>query len=735
MKKILILLCITFFLSKGFSQVSISAGGLLPDGSAMLDVVSTTKGALMPRMTMAQRDAIVFPANGLIIYQTDNTQGIYVNVGSGFFPSWSLAGCSGWSLTGNSGTVNGTHFIGTTDNVPFTFKVNNRLAGKIDHLLFNTSLGYRTLELNSTGFSNTAFGHMALDSNSTGEQNTATGYMALVANTTGKFNTAFGNLTLCRNKAGNANTATGIAALYSNKNGNNNTAVGNSALYSNTQGLKNTAIGNIALYSNTEGVGNTAAGAEALYYNTGDFNTATGNVALYSNTTGNKNTAYGKEAMYNNTTGSGNTASGYRALAGNNIGYSNTAMGAGALYHNNDRSNLVAMGDSALFNNGIGIQNWLDATENTALGSKALYSNTIGWGNTATGYQALKNNTTGSHNTAYGTEALSYSTTGTLNTATGYQALQYNNGSYNTANGEGALKFNSGSSNIAIGWEALGSWGQTGNYNVAIGNFAMLPPQGAGTTGSYNLGIGTDALGGGSIDDMSGNNNVATGYRALYYNTSGSYNTAIGDIAMEANTVGSWNTCIGEYTNTSINNLMGATSLGASAITNGNNKIVIGASIGGMVIGGYSPWSNLSDGRFKEDIRDNVPGLDFISRLRPVTYRINTGKLQRHITAQMPDSVAQRYIPSADQQAKDMEYIHTGFVAQEVEATAKAIDYSFDGVNVPKNPTDNYSLSYSQFVPSLVMAVKELNEKNKILQKQVGELEARIEKLEKALIK
>jgi len=44
--------------------------GTTPDGSAALDISSTTKGFLPPRMTTAQRDAIASPANGLIIYNT-----------------------------------------------------------------------------------------------------------------------------------------------------------------------------------------------------------------------------------------------------------------------------------------------------------------------------------------------------------------------------------------------------------------------------------------------------------------------------------------------------------------------------------------------------------------------------------------------------------------------------------------------------------------------------------------
>jgi hypothetical protein len=54
--------------------------------------------------------------------------------------------------------------------------------------------------------------------------------------------------------------------------------------------------------------------------------------------------------------------------------------------------------------------------------------------------------------------------------------------------------------------------------------------------------------------------------------------------------------------------------------------------------------------------------------------------------------------------------VRTGFIAQEVEAVAKRLGYDFDGVNAPKNPTDNYSIAYASFVPSLVKAAQEQQE-------------------------
>ena len=73
MKKILFLSFLTFIaITFSFAQnVGINADATLPNSSAMLDVKSTNKGFLPPRMTAVQRDAILSPATGLMIYCTD----------------------------------------------------------------------------------------------------------------------------------------------------------------------------------------------------------------------------------------------------------------------------------------------------------------------------------------------------------------------------------------------------------------------------------------------------------------------------------------------------------------------------------------------------------------------------------------------------------------------------------------------------------------------------------------
>lgn len=67
---------------------AVGIGTTTPDASAALDISSTSQGLLPPRMLQAQRLAIASPATGLVVYQTDNTPGLYVNNGPAAAPAW-----------------------------------------------------------------------------------------------------------------------------------------------------------------------------------------------------------------------------------------------------------------------------------------------------------------------------------------------------------------------------------------------------------------------------------------------------------------------------------------------------------------------------------------------------------------------------------------------------------------------------------------------------------------------
>ncbi len=79
MKRILVIIGI---ISSIYLNAQTGIGTTTPHASAKLDITSTDKGFLPPRMTSAQRLAILSPAAGLMVYQTDATTGLYYYNGS-----------------------------------------------------------------------------------------------------------------------------------------------------------------------------------------------------------------------------------------------------------------------------------------------------------------------------------------------------------------------------------------------------------------------------------------------------------------------------------------------------------------------------------------------------------------------------------------------------------------------------------------------------------------------------
>ena len=180
MKKLFLIVTILLGIN-AYAQIAVNADGADPDNSSMLDVKSTEKGLLLPRMTLTQRNAITSPATGLLIYQTNVTPGFYYNSGTSGSPVWVYVGSGfGWSLTGNAGTSATTSFIGTTDDIPLTFRINGALSGRIERTPHNLSLGYLALAQNTTGINSTAIGYSALYNNKANNRSTAIGYYAKI---------------------------------------------------------------------------------------------------------------------------------------------------------------------------------------------------------------------------------------------------------------------------------------------------------------------------------------------------------------------------------------------------------------------------------------------------------------------------------------------------------------------------------------------------------------------------
>ena len=432
-----------------------------------------------------------------------------------------------------------------------------------------------------------------------------------------------------------------------------------------------------------------------------------------SGSAGLANTFIGSVSGYSNITGSFNTAIGYDSLYSNTTAGKNTAIGNGALYYqsfsnssNNYTAGNVAVGYLALeFNNPT--------------------STTTGVYNTAVGYKVMNLNTTGHENTAIGSTALYSNTTGINNTATGYSALYNNNGDYNTANGYQALVLNNvGLGNTAQGYQALFS-NTDGVENTANGMSALY---------SNHLGF----------------NNVAIGHSALQNNTNGHDNVAVGKLAGNDGPISSSNVAIVSFAHiaTEVNNSI---VIGYAAYTNTPFLALLGTPTT-LYTGGYNSWSNFSDGRFKTNVDEDVKGLDFIMRLRPVTYHMDVrgiynlwgispyGKHNEN-AKETNDKLTASMITDMDDAISNKEAIRmSGFIAQEVEIAAKQSGYDFDGVIKPAHDKDHYRLAYAEFVVPLVKAVQEQQQIIGSQQKQIDDFEnaneqlkTRLDKLEKLM--
>lgn len=95
MKKILKLgLMFSLVLQIKISNAQLGVGTMTPDSSSILDLTSTSKGLLAPRMTTVNRNAITLPATGLLIYNT-TTSAFEVNTGTPAIPAWLALATSG----------------------------------------------------------------------------------------------------------------------------------------------------------------------------------------------------------------------------------------------------------------------------------------------------------------------------------------------------------------------------------------------------------------------------------------------------------------------------------------------------------------------------------------------------------------------------------------------------------------------------------------------------------------
>ena len=405
---------------------------------------------------------------------------------------------------------------------------------------------------------------------------------------------------------------------------------------------------------------------------------------------GTDNTVFGYDA------GTGITTGDFSTLAGSYAGKSLTDNNSGNFFGH--RAGEYVTGHT---NMGIGVYALrgtssaaVTGSHNIAIGNSAGDAMTSGARNGLIGSSAGSAITTGIENYAFGDAALQGVTTGRYNIGIGRQTGQtittsdYNIGIGKLATG-GAGAGVTGDGNIGIGYEALKPL-TSGNYNVAVGN------GGAGlqiTTGTYNAGIGT---------------------AALFSVTTGSHNSGLGLNACASVTTGDNNTCIGSNAG---GNLSPSGSIGSSS-----NIVVLGnTNVTNLYCNDTSISS--SDKRDKTDVTDFIHGLNWVNKLKPVSYRWD----RRHWYNEYNEDGSLKTEITPDGSKKKPRQ-HIGFLAQDVLAIEQADGFASkkdDMLVVNLNEDDTaYGLKYERLVPVLVNAIKELSTEVNTLKTKVAALEA-----------
>jgi hypothetical protein len=580
---------------------------------------------------------------------------------------------------------------------PSTSSTWNRGANNISS---NTVFGEDAMR-STTGSGNTVYGYQSYyTSGSTGSYNTSIGYQSLYSNVSGNSNTAIGYKTQY-SSSGSSNTSVGYNSLYSNTTGSWNTTVGSNSLSANTIGSYNIAIGYQSLNSNTTGSTNFALGYQSLYRSNSDNNFAIGYQSLYSftSTTSNSNLAVGNSAMY--------------SFLGDNS-TSNLAVGGNALYSLiNNSSGNTAVGYSSLQYPTTNLYN------NTAVGiNTGQYLNNGSSGNTFFGVNAGRN-VSGNTNVIFGTYIGGCSITGDTNTFIGAYIGAINGyGNQNIAIGGGlsngfnnvdglisigTLSMNntpSGSGNIGIGASTL-RYVTSGQGNTSIGD-AASPYL---TTGSSNTALGAYTLGFGlgsyaaSTGSTLYSNNTAIGYRSLSNFYSGNSNTAIGYYSGNYLQKVSGATVIGAFdilTYTGLTAGTNVTLIGYNAVPptsayNSSDYIVLGNTSVTTIYGAVN-LTTLSDRRDKKNIESLNIGIDFVDKLRPVTFEWDMrdgGKVGSK---------------------------SSGFIAQEVSDVEKESGMS-DYLNIVDTTDENrYLMTPGNLLPVLVKAIQDLSKEQKELE-------------------
>jgi len=506
---------LTFLSVTSYGQnVAINNTGSTPDPSAMLDVQSSSKGMLVPRMTSAQRNIISNPAVGLLVYDT--------NEGSFWFyngTSWlDLSDPQKDDLTDGDGD---TRIL--VDNGFDNDKIDIEVAGQNYIEMAKDAMGYTRMEIKNTnqnimigdrageklitgnfgntvigsnafvkapGGRNTILGHLAGHNMTFGSHNTLIGQEAGYLNTGGDFNTMLGRRTGRNVTTGNYNLFLGYGAGAAEA-GDHKLHIHNSTTSSPTNSLiygefdtgllrvngelqvKNQYAfpqidGSAGQVMSTDGSGNLNWITPASGGSTDEIQDADGDTRIQVEEGADDDKIRFDIGGTEHLVIQKNSDDISRLEMPQNVGNVNIGGDAGK---NLDPSSIFGR-NNVLIGEKTGEQ-LSTGYDNVLIGLNAGNASTAGYGNTLIGADAGKVNT-GNHNTIIGHEAGMANVSGGQNIMIGRKAGFNNNKSNNIFIGPNAAPNNNGSGNIFIGQNVATA--ETGNNKLYIDNSSTTAP-------------------------------------------------------------------------------------------------------------------------------------------------------------------------------------------------------------------------------------------------------------------
>lgn len=387
----------------------------------------------------------------------------------------------------------------------------------------------------------------------------------------------------------------------------------------------------------------------------------------------------------------------------NQEGFSMTNQGVCNFFQNlNCNEGIRRCGvDDTSINIGVGSSSFISTgIRNTIVGSTSGVLLSTGNDNTVLGNGTLKS-ANSSNNTAIGSDSLEDVSSGSNNTGLGF----FSGDSLTTGSNNVFLGANSSTTKVDVQNSiALGSnVVVTADNQCVIGDSSLTEIKTGGT--NTNLIISGDVLasnGSVSAPSYSFSNDTNTGMYRFGANRIGITCNGVLSFYIEENynvTHGQSAYASGAYFRGRDQNTLGSSSTYAHLPSRGNRLYFTNQTNTGFIDIYANSFIPTSDERLKKDIKDATLGLEFVSKLKPKTYRMKDGN-------------------------QELKY---GFLAQDIKKVCKENKYDFKGVIAfmgedDKDKTENERLlgmDYIQLIPVLVKAVQELSTRVEALEAKI----------------